>query len=89
MSDAVGRMGKPVTVPMEPVQSSNIKAVGYDTDSETLIVQFHNGGTYLYAGVSAKTHQAFMAAPSLGSYLHKHVKPLHTVSNLSSPPVAP
>jgi len=87
MSDAVGRMGTPVSVPLESVQSSTIKAVGYDPQSDTLVVQFHSDATYLYHGVKAKTHQGLMAAPSLGSYLHTHVKPLHTVSKL--PLVAP
>ncbi len=89
MRDAVGRMGNPVSVTLESVQSSTIKAVGYDPQSEMLVVEFHNGGTYLYAGVGATTHQALMAAPSLGSYLHSHVKPRHTVSKLPPSPVAP
>ena len=36
---------------MQPVSSSNIAAVGYDAENQTVYVQFLNGSTYAYKGV--------------------------------------
>ena len=33
---------------LTPVESSNIKAVGYDDATEELTVEFHNGSQYRY-----------------------------------------
>jgi KTSC domain len=63
---------------MKPVTSSNIKAVGYDTASKILAVEFNNGGLYHYHDVNP-SHHAEMMKPdvSTGGYLHKHVKSAH------------
>lgn len=34
-----------------PVSSSNVKSVGYDSESSRLEVEFHHGGIYQYYGV--------------------------------------
>jgi hypothetical protein len=59
---------------LEPVQSSNIKAIGYEPATSTLAVQFHSGTTHEYAGVTPAEHAAFMAAPSKGKHFHKHIR---------------
>ena len=56
------------------VKSSNIKAVGYDAETETLEVEFKSGGVYQYNGVPAKAHKAFMGAESKGKYFHRKIK---------------
>lgn len=56
------------------VSSSNIRSIGYDEDSQTLEVEFNNGGVYEYLGVPPSEHDALMQAPSVGSYLHTHIK---------------
>lgn len=56
------------------VDSSNIHSVGYEGESKTLVVRFHSGTVYSYAGVSAKTALAFMEADSHGSYFHTNIK---------------
>lgn len=56
------------------VSSSNLSSVGYDAQSATLEVAFHNGGVYQYDGVPASTYAALMAASSHGSYLAHHIK---------------
>lgn len=58
---------------MTPVESSNIKAVGYDPDAHAMHVQFKSGGHYRYAGVPKAAHEAFMAAPSKGSHFAQNV----------------
>jgi hypothetical protein len=56
------------------VQSSNIRAVGHDPRSNTLEVEFHDGGIYQYAGVPANEYAALVSSQSVGSHFHKHIK---------------
>jgi hypothetical protein len=61
-------------IPMTPVRSSNLAAVGYDLSSSTLWIRFHNGGTYEYSGVPEHLWAGLMRASSHGSYHHQHIK---------------
>lgn len=56
------------------VESSNIHSVGYDGDSETLVVRFTSHSVYAYDEVPARVALAFMEAPSHGSYFHQFIK---------------
>lgn len=56
------------------VDSSNIHSVGYEGDSKTLVVRFHSGTVYSYAGVKPAIALAFMEAESHGSYFHTNIK---------------
>ncbi len=47
---------------MEPVDSSNVSAVGYDPVTETLHVKYKGGPLYEYSGVPQNTHDELMAA---------------------------
>ncbi|WP_339810358.1 KTSC domain-containing protein [uncultured Imperialibacter sp.] len=58
----------------EYVSSSNIEAVGYDDDSETLRIWFLNGSIYDYSGVGLLEYQSLRDAASVGSYLHRNIK---------------
>lgn len=62
-------------VDMAPVKSSNISAIGYDSDASRLYVQFKNGGSYVYHGIEPAQHAELIKAKSVGSHLHAHVKP--------------
>ena len=44
------------------IQSDNVRAAGYDVNSMTMTVQFKNGYTYEYYGVSADLWNSFIAA---------------------------
>lgn len=57
-----------------PVQSSNVRSVGYDEARKTLEVRFHNGGLYAYYGVPKAKYQGLMAASSKGKYLNANIK---------------
>ncbi len=57
-----------------PVQSSNIASIGYDEQSQTLEIEFHNGRVYQYFDVPQGQHSALMSAGSLGSYFHSTIK---------------
>lgn len=60
------------------VSSSNIAAVGYEADSQTLEVEFNNGSTYQYLEVPANVAQELIDAPSVGKYLNTNIKGLYT-----------
>lgn len=57
-----------------PVSSSNISAIGYDSDSEVLEVEFTSGAVYSYSGVPLGEYEGFMNADSKGKYLHANIK---------------
>jgi hypothetical protein len=56
------------------VESSNVEAIGYDKESETLQVEFKNGGIYQYFDVPQHIFQEFHNADSIGKYLAYNIK---------------
>jgi hypothetical protein len=62
------------TPEMQPVSSSNIAAVGYDAEEQTVYVQFFNGSTYAYKGVPEHEFENLRTAPSVGSYFNRNYK---------------
>ena len=56
------------------VISSNISSIGYDVSTETLEVEFQDGGIYHYFGVPETIYAGLMQAPSKGRYLNEYVK---------------
>lgn len=55
------------------VNSSKVRAVGYDPKSQTLEVEFSDGRLLLYSGVSQEVHRQFMAAPSATSFFEDKI----------------
>lgn len=66
-------------IELQPVDSSQIEAIGYDADTETLAVRFNGkgrpGSLYHYRGVSLTEWHALQDAPSKGSYFIRNIKP--------------
>ena len=58
----------------EPVTSSNIASIGYDSASQTLEVEFSNGAVYQYFDVPSAVHEEFMNEGSHGSHLNQNIK---------------
>ena len=58
----------------QPVQSSNIRSVGYDATAQTLEIEFHSGGIYHYFEVPESVHLGLLAAPSKGTYFHERIE---------------
>jgi hypothetical protein len=46
------------------VNSSRIRAVGYDEKSQTLEIEFSNGQVFQYPKVYPEVYRRFMAAPN-------------------------
>jgi hypothetical protein len=65
---------------MDSVESSQIEAIGYDEESQTLAIRFKGkgdapGSVYYYANVTAEDFDAFSGADSIGSHFYKNIKP--------------
>lgn len=58
---------------MIPVVSSNLRAVGYDRATRTLVIEF-NGGTYQYSNVPPDIHDELMKAPSKGKFFYQNIR---------------
>lgn len=57
-----------------PVTSGNIKSIGHDPKTNTLEVEFHDGGVYRYPGVDSEAHNALMGAESIGKTFAKNFR---------------
>jgi hypothetical protein len=59
---------------MEPVESSSVAAIGYDTRARELHIQFKESGeTYVYYGVAALVFEALRSAKSKGRFVNERV----------------
>ena len=57
-----------------PVSSSNLRSIGYDPNTRTLEIEFHDGGIYQYFEVPTEIHDALMSASSHGKYFAANIK---------------
>jgi hypothetical protein len=73
---AAGLFLAPVARAIEriPVESSNLRSVGYDVKTRTLEVQFTHGGIYRYFAVPAEVHSGLMKSDSKGKYFQANVR---------------
>lgn len=55
------------------INSSKIRAVGYEPKSQALEVEFSDGKIVQYRGVSQEVHRQFMAAPSPTSFFEDKI----------------
>lgn len=81
-------------ITLQPVQSSQIAAIGHCPATETLAVQFFRKGApadvYHYANVTATEYAAFAGAESVGKHFYAHIKPhadKHPYTNMGTPAV--
>lgn len=56
------------------VNSSNLNAIDYNIESQTLTIEFHNGRTYIYYNVPQQVFEELRNAPSKGKYHHQYIK---------------
>lgn len=64
---------------MKKVSSSNVDTIHYDPATRILEVVFKNNKFYHYNNVSQNTYNNFEKSNSLGEFLHKHIKPHHSI----------
>lgn len=65
-------------IPMTPVASNQVKAIGYDPDSKTLAVTFTRGAgaIYHYPAVEPEVYANFIGSESVGKFFGEHIKQL-------------
>ena len=56
------------------VQSSNINALAYDEEENSLYVNFHSGGVYEYLNVPYYVYRDFLGASSKGKFFFWRIK---------------
>ena len=56
------------------VQSSNLKAIGYDEHQNTLYVEFKHGGKYKYLNVDKSVYDKLLVADSKGKFFDQNIK---------------
>lgn len=59
---------------MQPVESSNLAAVGYNSNNQTLRIRFNDGSLYEYSGVPNSIYNGLLSAPSKGRYFDQNIK---------------
>lgn len=68
---------------MQPVESSQLVAIGHDPDTNTLAIRFYSGwgekkrvgSLYHYSNFTAEDFAAFRDAESKGKHFGAHIKP--------------
>jgi hypothetical protein len=56
------------------VESSDLRAVGYDELTSLLEVRFHDGRVYHYHGVPLHVFHALLEAPSKGRHFNAEIR---------------
>ena len=56
------------------VNSSSIRAIGYDERGSVLEVEFNDGRINQYTGISPEVHRRLISAPSIVSYFRDNVE---------------
>lgn len=65
----------------QPVESSQIAAIGYDPTRRELDIEFHSrregvaNSVYRYRNVTQDDHAALMRSESIGRHFGQHIKP--------------
>jgi hypothetical protein len=70
-------------IPVTPVKSSNIHAIGYDPETQTLAVHFKSGAIWHFAGVRPDLAAALRAAPSKGKLFVEQIRGRFTSEKMS------
>ena len=66
----------------DPVASTNLISMGYDSATETLEVEFSTGSVYQYYNVGSALYEQLMAAPSKGQFLNAYIRNAYPYSRV-------
>ena len=58
----------------KPVESSNLKSIGYDPDQQLLEIEFKNNVVWAYRNVPLNIWLELESAPSKGKYYASQIK---------------
>jgi non-ribosomal peptide synthetase component F len=65
-----------------PVNSSNLRSVGYTSNTRILEIEFNTGTVYEYYDVPENIYQQLMAASSHGKFFHAYIKNVYNYKQL-------
>jgi len=69
-------------IAMLPVSSSMAAAIGYDSESQTLQIEFASGAVYQYAEVEEETWESLRDADSTGKFFNSEIKSRYSSERL-------
>jgi hypothetical protein len=76
-------------VEMHLVESSCVRAIGYDEAGRRLWVEFHSSpDPYIYLAVPPEVYREFVSAESQGEYVNLKIKPFYEVEHHRLPVAA-
>jgi hypothetical protein len=58
----------------KPIESTAIRAAGYDPDTRVLEVEFQSGAIYEYQGVPVELYEGLIASDSAGRYFEVSIR---------------
>lgn len=61
-------------IPLEPIASSSLKAIGYDLSTQTLAIQFKTGRVFYYEGVHVDVALELGRADSKGTFYSNRIR---------------
>jgi hypothetical protein len=64
------------------VESDVIHSIGYDEETRTLEVRFHETGTYRYYDVEPDVFEEFLDAESKGQYFNDYIRDAHLMKKV-------
>ncbi len=73
----------PLVIPMQPVASTAIAAVGYDEPSQRLRIEFVQGKAYDFCAVPQTVFKALVNAASKGKFYHSTIKDQYPCDTLN------
>ena len=59
---------------LQRLKSHNIAAIGYDSETQTLAIEFRSGGTYEFYDVEEQVFEGLRSASSHGQYFQNTIR---------------
>lgn len=65
--------------------SSFVKNVAWDEDSESLFIRFNSGTTWVYFDVPRNVYSDLIKSPSVGNYFNLNIRNLYSSQRINYP----
>lgn len=65
--------------------SSFVKNVAWDEDSESLFIRFNSGTTWVYFGVPRNIYSELIKSPSVGQYFNINIRNFYSSQRINYP----
>jgi hypothetical protein len=58
----------------KPIESTNLRSVGYDPGTHILEIEFRGGNVYQYKDVPEAVYHGLVTAPSAGAFFYANIR---------------